>query len=113
MAYTNKQDQYDCQRRWYERNRASVIAHNKENARLKRQWLSDYKKKLKCKYCPENHIACLDFHHRDASQKEINISRARTIGWSIERIKKEIAKCDVICSNCHRKHHYDENASVA
>lgn len=26
---------------------------------------------------------------------------------SMERIMSEIAKCDIVCANCHRKLHYD------
>jgi len=26
--------------------------------------------------------------------------------YSIDRIKKEIKKCDVLCSNCHREEHF-------
>jgi hypothetical protein len=28
--------------------------------------------------------------------------------YSISKIKKEIKKCSVICSNCHRKLHWEE-----
>ena len=28
--------------------------------------------------------------------------------WSLDRIKSEAAKCDILCANCHRKLHYDE-----
>jgi hypothetical protein len=74
--------------------------------RLKiRKWLIEYKSHLKCK-CGENDIACLVFHHKDPSKKEINIGEAINRGWSIKRLTKELMKCEVMCSNCHRKLHY-------
>lgn len=50
-----------------------------------------------------NDIACLDFHH--LKDKEFNISN-EIRNLSIENLKKEINKCVVLCSNCHRKLHY-------
>ena len=44
---------------------------------------------------------CMDFDH--LSDKKFNVSEVakRNIGW--KRLKEEIAKCDVVCANCHRK----------
>lgn len=38
-------------------------------------------------------------------EKEFNISN-EIRNLSIENLKKEINKCVVLCSNCHRKLHY-------
>jgi hypothetical protein len=49
--------------------------------------------------------------HRDKTTKATKrggISQTIYDGWSKTRIEAEIAKCDVICSNCHRKHHWNE-----
>ena len=70
-----------------------------------RKWLKEYKKSLYCFYCNENTPCCLDFHHLDKSKKEYSIALAIRAGWSIKRIKTEIEKCIVVCSNCHRKIH--------
>lgn len=43
---------------------------------------------------------CMDFDHR--SDKILPISRMITLCRSMERILKEIEKCDLVCSNCHR-----------
>ena len=61
-----------------------------------------------CTKCNENHPACLDFHHRDSSEKEYTIAYLTGNTGSIKRIIQEIEKCDVLCANCHRKLHYNE-----
>jgi hypothetical protein len=59
-----------------------------------------------CMQCGEKHPACLDFHHRNPEEKEGHIGEFRKFGT--KRLLAEIAKCDVLCANCHRKFHYDE-----
>ncbi len=47
----------------------------------------------------------MDFDHRPEEVKEFNISRYSNQKASpkhIARVEKEIAKCDLICANCHR-----------
>lgn len=61
----------------------------------------------KCMTCGYNKcIQALDFHHK--GDKNFNISQR--LRHSIETLKKEIVKCDLLCSNCHRELHADENA---
>ncbi len=43
-----------------------------------------------------------DFHHLDPTQKDFSIGKSRD--W--EKIEKELAKCVMLCSNCHRIRHY-------
>lgn len=59
-----------------------------------------------CISCGELDQSCLDFHHRDPTTKEGHIGEFRKFG--MKRLLAEIAKCDVLCANCHRKHHRDE-----
>lgn len=70
-----------------------------------REWVNEIKSKLKCCKCPESEVICLDFHHLDPLEKDINIGDALGRGRSKENILKEIEKCVVLCSNCHRKVH--------
>ena len=72
-------------------------------------WRKRTKEKLvkykggKCQGCGyDKYIGCLDFHHVDPTQKDIAISGA-TI--SFERLKKEVDKCVLVCSNCHGEIH--------
>jgi hypothetical protein len=70
--------------------------------------LASLKEQLVCQRCGEDHVACLQFHHIDPSLKDINISQAASNGWSLDRIKSEMAKCNVLCANCHFKEHYNQ-----
>lgn len=67
--------------------------------------IREEKSKRGCSVCGEKDWRCLDFHHRDPIQKLFNIATATTTAYAWERIVTEIEKCDVMCSNCHRKHH--------
>lgn len=59
--------------------------------------------KIKCSRGPESDPRCLDFHHLDAKKKFKSVSNMVRYGYSLKRILKEIAKCIVLCANCHRK----------
>lgn len=42
----------------------------------------------------------MDFDHREG--KTMNVSHPKVKRWSKEKILAEVAKCDLVCSNCHR-----------
>ena len=69
-------------------------------------WLQNKKENLKCIKCGEDFGPCIDFHHRDPSEKEYSISSMIGRGWPFWKIEKEMEKCDVLCANCHRKLHW-------
>ena len=73
-----------------------------------REWVQNYKQGLKCEKCQEDRWYVLDFHHKDPETKELCISECVGNKWSIKRIQKEIAKCAVLCRNCHQELHYFE-----
>jgi hypothetical protein len=65
----------------------------------------DYKggKCINCGYnkCP----AALEFHHRNPKEKDFSVSHISVVTLN-ENIKKELDKCDLLCSNCHKELHY-------
>ncbi len=69
-----------------------------------RKWFRDLKDTLSCEICGENHPSCLEFHH--LRKKDNIISKMVVSGYAIDSIQKEMAKCQVVCANCHRKIHY-------
>ncbi len=64
-----------------------------------------------CVDCGETDILVLEFDHRDRKMKDGEISHIIQNGASLERVIKEIEKCDVRCSNCHRRKTEKENRS--
>lgn len=111
MAYKDKNDprRKAAHLKWYYKNKEKQVKQQADRKVEIACWFADLKKNLKCENCGENHIGCLDFHHVDASQKEGAVSRMVGEGWSQERITAEIQKCQVLCSNCHRKWHYEND----
>lgn len=106
MPFKDITKRREYRREWYHKNKKSERAHILRRKNEIRKWFSDYKKNLKCSMCKENHPATLDFHHKNGKEKEMSITKLVYEGYSIEKILKEIEKCIVVCSNCHRKIHY-------
>jgi DNA-binding CsgD family transcriptional regulator len=61
----------------------------------------------KCMKCGYNKcIWVLEFHHRNPKEKEFAIGKYFSRSW--EKLKKELDKCDLLCANCHREKHFNE-----
>lgn len=99
--------QREYMRGWYQKNKAKHIACVRKRDKKIKEWLREYKKTLTCENCPENHPACLDFHHINPEEKRFAIANVKDfLSWSA--LKTEIAKRRVLCANCHRKEHYEQ-----
>jgi hypothetical protein len=95
--------------RWYHNNKARKMAWQSSRREAMRLWFVEFKSTKACEVCAESAPECLHFHHVDPSTKEIDISNVvSNATWSKARILAEIAKCRVLCANCHLKHHWDE-----
>jgi hypothetical protein len=57
-----------------------------------------------CVLCSESEPTCLDFHHV-RGKKEFSLGDVMRGRYSVARIEAELAKCIVVCANCHRKIH--------
>lgn len=95
--------------KWYADNREKrQLAANSSNQKRKALWIE--KKGGKCFDCGGVFHQCVyDFHHIDGT-KEANPSKA--LSWKPERAEKELAKCVLLCSNCHRLRHFAEKQAV-
>ncbi len=90
----------------YQKNRLKRDANSKIYAKKARERQSllvwAYLKVNPCNTCGETDPVVLEFDHRLPKDKFKNISSM--VGKvSEKRLLDEIAKCDVLCANCHRR----------
>jgi hypothetical protein len=91
---------------WRHRKPQDAVAAGRKRRQEAREWLAT--QRLACVRCGENHPGVLDFHHRNPAEKLFQIGYATLSMRSKQRVIDEIAKCDVLCTNCHRKLHWEE-----
>lgn len=66
--------------------------------------LKEVGQKYKCEICGyDKNYSALTFHHLDPEEKDFSISDSKTI--SVTKLRNEISKCVVLCSNCHAEEH--------
>jgi hypothetical protein len=55
---------------------------------------------------------CMDFDHRPGTTKQFEIGQMRE--RSLRLVMAEIAKCNLVCANCHRihTHHHRDHKSL-
>lgn len=81
--------------------REKIDAANAARAQERRQFLDAYKLKHGCVDCGyTDHPAALEFDHLPGSDKLAPVGNL--VLASMERLMAEIAKCEVVCANCHR-----------
>lgn len=113
MPYKDKAKQREAQRKW-------ARAHRKKNPDH-RQYLNAMREENKAKIQALKESApCTDcgvkypsyvmqYDHIDRSTKTMNVARA-VHNYSWEKVLQEIAKCELVCANCHAERTYGSQA---
>jgi hypothetical protein len=84
--------------------RCSTCSKEIKNSKKKeaRIFVYNYFRRHPCVDCGETEVATLQFDHvRD--KKHDKVSRLVNTGQTIDKIKAEIDKCEVVCANCHAR----------
>ena len=93
-------------RAYYLSNKACYLRRQ----RLKREAIRELLENLKSGPCVDCGVRyppyVMDFDHRDPAQKQFSIAKADDQTSSIKIVLAEIAKCDLVCANCHRERTY-------
>jgi len=107
MTDKKRERQREYNRRYYLNNKPTAYARAEEGRKKAKAAWAAWKSTLSCSYCGESHPATLDFHHIIKDNKQ---SINRLLAKNAFRAAKEeaVEKCIVLCSNCHRKIHYNE-----
>lgn len=86
----------------YEKYKESYNDRNQRRSRESREWIDKQKASTGCYFCPEDEPCALDYHHNNGD-KDMAVSQM--VHYNRQRLIEEIAKCVVLCANCHRKVH--------
>jgi hypothetical protein len=94
----------DCYRAYF-RDRAEPHRREVRAARLNRRrdariFLADYLRTQCCSDCGEADPRVLEFHH--LREKRGNLADLVRRGSSVRALQREVARCTVLCGNCHR-----------
>ena len=113
MAYKDELKQRDFQKKYFQDNK-QLWRYRQQQRRIQNKNYLNEVKKAGCSICGYNKCAdALDFHHLN-DDKDKSVSSAARL-HCLETLKKEVSKCILVCSNCHREIHFNERnkASLA
>lgn len=81
----------------------------RDRVRKLKQLALDYKGG-KCEICGYDKCPqAMHFHHKDPNEKDFSLSNITCRTFN-ETIRKELDKCQLLCSNCHAEIHWEENS---
>lgn len=101
-----KECQSESDKRYYReslerQNAVKTLAQQQKQANVE---YVEFRKECGCAKCGEKRKFALDFHHRNPEEKVNEISHMIKSA-SISNLEKEINKCILLCSICHREFH--------
>ncbi len=104
MGYKNTAEQKRYNQEHYQLNKVEYLRRANERRRHMKTFVLSLK--VKCVQCGYNDCKnSLAFHHRKGEDKLDEIADLARRSASRERILKEVAKCEVLCFNCHQQKH--------
>lgn len=99
-----KEKQREYQRKWYANNANRVQQRRAVKICLRRR--ADWLTSLKTRPCADCagvfDPVCMDWDHLPEYDKLMDISAMVRAVYSKTRILQELAKCELVCANCHR-----------
>lgn len=114
MAYKNKKDQAEAAKRHYLKNSDIIKERARKNnlAAIKRN--REFVKNIKTAPCTDCGVVyaphIMQFDHISTNKKD-SIANLVNKAVSIDTIKKEISKCEIVCANCHADRTYKRRNS--
>jgi formate-dependent nitrite reductase cytochrome c552 subunit len=99
MRDSQEQRAFNVQYYWAHRNQEIARVRLRQNATLK--FLRELRRRP-CTDCGETFAPwVMHFDHRDPKTKSFALTTGRSLLMSRANLLEEIAKCDIVCANCH------------
>lgn len=100
----SREERNRVQRLWYQRNKEARLIQIKSRVSWIRKYVSEYKENNSvCLDCGVSYPPyVLDFDHLPQFEKSFPLSSSGVKGRGLDAVNEEIAKCEIVCANCHR-----------
>jgi hypothetical protein len=84
-------------------NKERALVSKKKNIARNRIYVQEYKTTHPCADCDLFfHPWVMEFDHLDSDVKSFGLGSGVGDGYSLQRLQKEMDKCELVCANCHR-----------
>jgi 5-methylcytosine-specific restriction endonuclease McrA len=94
---------------YYRRHGDNVVNMREYKQQRKRDVINALELEPSCQRCGyDKYIGALDFHHKNPEDKTANV-----LTLPLSHAIEEAKKCMLICANCHRETHAEDNAPKA
>lgn len=111
MPWKDIRKQREAIRRHYYANRDVYLEKAKRRREEIKQYVNNLKESSPCSDCGKKYpYFVMDFDHIDEKSIEIHVLRSLS---SKKRLDEELAKCELVCANCHRVRTYNRLKSRA
>jgi hypothetical protein len=91
---------------WYDSHAETVkektARDRRDNIEAAQRYVYEILSYSRCADCGEYDFAVLTFDHV-RGKKKMEVSQKAAHGYSIQAIKEELTKCEVVCFNCHMR----------
>lgn len=92
----------EYQKKWYKKHPGSTARSHKTRQKFRRDYIKAKKENKPCADCGQIYPwYVMDFDHV-RGEKKFNLSIVGSMICSVEKMDKEMAKCEIVCANCHR-----------
>ena len=101
MPYKDKEAQRKAQARYFQENKKAIRRSQNQKRNAMRRRIQEIKESSPCADCGIQYpYYMLDFDHV-RGEKLFNVA-STAMAASMGALEAEIAKCEVVCANCHR-----------
>lgn len=99
MPYKDIKKQKEAQARYYKEHKDLYIEKQRDKRNKNRRYIQEIKEGAICVDCNIKYpYYVLQFDH--LKDKIMGVARM-AVSHNLEQIKNEIAKCEIVCANCH------------